>query len=127
MACLIDTHVFLWMARHPERLSERVRELVLRPERELLWLSSASLHELAIKIASGKLIVPYPLSDIARALDVSIDAFDGQAAHQYIAARDVPHRDPFDRAIAAHARKLAVPLISADPAFALFPGLQVIW
>jgi len=127
MAYLIDTHVFLWMARYPEKLSERARGIVLRPERVLLLLSSASVHELAIKIASGKLAVPYSLPDIAKALDVSIDAFDGLAANQYIADQAVQHKDPFDRAIAAHAKRLAVPLISADSAFACFPDLQVIW
>jgi PIN domain nuclease of toxin-antitoxin system len=39
----------------------------------------------------------------------------------------VQHRDPFDRMLAAQAIAENVPLVTADPVMALFPGLTTYW
>lgn len=39
----------------------------------------------------------------------------------------VEHRDPFDRMLAAQAIAEGVLLVTADPAMALFPGLELRW
>ena len=59
MTALLDTHVFLWAASEPERLSESARKIIKDGANELL-LSVASLWEISIKIGVGKLLLPKP-------------------------------------------------------------------
>lgn len=54
MKLLLDTHVFIWVAGNPEKLSERVRNLLL--DTNNFWIVSiASVWELQIKSQLGKL------------------------------------------------------------------------
>jgi PIN domain nuclease of toxin-antitoxin system len=48
MKLLLDTHLLLWAAGEPQRLSKQARRLIENPENELLF-SAASLWEVAIK------------------------------------------------------------------------------
>ena len=59
MRVLLDTHVWLWMAAAPERLSPNARALVVDANTELL-LSAASAWEIAIKHGLGRLSLPEP-------------------------------------------------------------------
>ncbi len=53
MKLLLDTHLLLWAAAHPDRLSAEARSLVDNAENELLF-SAASLWEVAIKRGLGR-------------------------------------------------------------------------
>lgn len=53
MKLLLDTHVLLWAAGNPGRLSSSARELLEAPENELIF-SAASLWEIAIKRGLGR-------------------------------------------------------------------------
>ena len=53
MKLLLDTHLLLWAAAEPDRLSAEVRSLIENPENELLF-SAASLWEVAIKRGLGR-------------------------------------------------------------------------
>ena len=53
MKWLLDTHVLLWAAGNPQRLSTQAHALLNAPENEL-WFSAASLWEIAIKSGLGR-------------------------------------------------------------------------
>ena len=54
MKLLLDTHLLLWAAGHPDRLSADARRLIDNPENELLF-SAASLWEVAMKRGLGQI------------------------------------------------------------------------
>src|SRR5260370_7759864 len=53
MKLLLDTHILLWAAGQPDRLSATARSLIDNPENELLF-SAASVWEVAIKRGLGR-------------------------------------------------------------------------
>ena len=63
MKFLLDTHVFLWMAAEPEKLSVMVEECIMNAE-NTLYLSIVSLWEMQIKTQLGKLILDVALNEL---------------------------------------------------------------
>lgn len=120
---LLDTHAFLWLASDPERVPGAVRERLADPGAEL-WLSAASVWEMAIKRSLGKLTTILPLAELvslqSEAMAVSI--LDIRSAHA-LAVESLPfhHRDPFDRLLVAQALFEDLHLVSADETFDLYP------
>jgi PIN domain nuclease of toxin-antitoxin system len=53
MKFLLDTHLLLWAAGQPERLSKSARELIENPD-NVLFFSAASIWEIAIKSSLGR-------------------------------------------------------------------------
>jgi PIN domain nuclease of toxin-antitoxin system len=126
---LLDTHVFLWSAVEPERLSRVARQLLKRTD-VTLYLSVASVWEMSLKHDKGKLD---NASDIVvdgqmRALSIlplSISLEHIRALAELPSPKG--HKDPFDRVIAAQAMVENLPLVTADPAFASYPQVKVRW
>jgi PIN domain nuclease of toxin-antitoxin system len=50
---LLDTHTFIWLTENNPRLPDRLRDII--DDADLVYLSIASLWEMAIKIKLGKL------------------------------------------------------------------------
>ena len=113
---LLDTHAWLWMNSSPERFSEPARELLSDAESVLL-LSAASIWEIAIKTAGGKLDLPEPPERyiVARLAANQIDALPIRPLHA-IRAAGLPmhHRDPFDRMLVAQAQLEGLELMTHD-------------
>jgi PIN domain nuclease of toxin-antitoxin system len=65
MKLLLDTHIFLWWADQPEKLSHSVLSALENEAHELL-LSVASVWEMQIKIQLGKLRVGLPLKELIK-------------------------------------------------------------
>lgn len=61
MRLLLDTHAFLWWADAPERQRAPQRQAIENPASEV-FLSVASIWEMAIKIGTGRL--DFPVADI---------------------------------------------------------------
>ena len=59
MNYLLDTHIFLWLAAYPEKLSGRTEQIILDTANSL-FLSIVSLWEMQIKIQLGKLDIDTP-------------------------------------------------------------------
>jgi len=128
MRLLLDTHAFLWFVEGSARLSETAKDHI-EDDRHDLFLSIASLWEMAVKISLGKLDVPRPFAEFMQshlALS-SIGLFEVSPHHAYAIA-DLPfhHRDPFDRLLAVQCLSDGFTLVSADGVFEEY-GVQRVW
>lgn len=128
MSLLLDTHSFLWFIAGSSKLSEPARLSIENPETEL-YLSIASLWEMAIKISLGKLqlgeafgeLIPAQLSQNGISLlQISVDHTAG------VIQLPFHHRDPFDRLIIAQAQSENLPIISTDSVFDAY-DIERIW
>ena len=110
---LLDTHTLLWSLAVPEHLHADARRAIKDPS-SAVFVSTASVWEMAIKSALGKLKMPGDLEDQLR-----INRFDVLAitlAHAE-AVEHLPshHRDPFDRMLVVQAQHEGLTLITRDP------------
>lgn len=117
MSLLLDTHVVLWWMADDQALSEDLKgRLDDEPE---VYVSAASVWEVAIKQAMGKLPGPLDLAD--EILRSGFRELPITAEHAADAGRLPPvHRDPFDRMLVAQARCEGMTLVSHDPAVARY-------
>ena len=122
MRILLDTHVWLWMALTPDRLSKSVRRLVETRENELV-LSAASTWEMAIKYRLGKLKLPGDPAAVApewmaRSMVDPLPVLHSHALH--VATLPLHHYDPFDRLLVAQAQLEDLTVLTADGDFELY-------
>lgn len=123
MTLLLDTHIFIWWAVAPNRLSSR--ELALCKDRaNALVLSVISVWEMQIKLQLGKLRLPVPLGEIVASQREgnTLAVLPVELAHVLVLQRlPTPHKDPFDRLLIAQAIAEGAALLSRDSAFAQYP------
>lgn len=126
MAYLLDTHTLLWFLQDDSQLSNKSRELI---EISDVFVSIASLWEIAIKHSLGKLQLPKPFDDIfpEQLIINEIDILSIDINHIKIVNQlKFIHRDPFDRVIIAQALNNNLILISKDTKFADY-GVNLLW
>jgi PIN domain nuclease of toxin-antitoxin system len=125
MKLLLDTPVLLWALLEPQKLSPELRN-ALEDSDNTLVVSAVCAWEIATKWRLGKL--PHARSVVENyamalhrlaAVDLPISAAIARQAGLWA----VPHRDPFDRLLAAQATADNLVLASTDPAFAQFDGV----
>ncbi len=119
MRLLLDTHVLLWATAQPERLTEPLRHALALPG-NTVFVSAASVWEIAIKRALGRIV--FPLEDLDTILTrAGFEELPIASAHA-IAAGGLPrhHADPFDRMLIAQARVEDLTLASEDSAFGAY-------
>ena len=123
MKLLLDTHVLLWAAGEPNRLSHEIRELLGDPENELLF-SAASMWEIAIKSRLGREDFQVNARLLRRGLlDNDYEELPIRSEHTLaIDALPTIHRDPFDRILIAQATIEGIELLTADQVVARYPG-----
>ncbi|GAB3795328.1 type II toxin-antitoxin system VapC family toxin [Humibacter antri] len=126
---MLDTHALLWALTSPERLGAEA-ETAIRPRSSELIVSAASAWEIATKNRLGKLPqADTVLEGYGRHLDrLGVERLPITDEHALLAGRlDWPHRDPFDRMLAAQAMIESATLLTADPVFAGLPGIASCW
>ncbi len=119
MRILLDTQAFLWMLSGAAEFSSKARRLVADPENDL-FLSLASIWEIAIKSSIGKLKIAEPIATFipAQMQANGIDQLDITFRHvARVVALPFHHRDPFDRLLLCQAAEEGLTLLSADPVF----------
>ena len=128
MAFLLDTHALLWWLAEPERLSPAVHATLADPG-QTVFISAASAWEIATKHRLGRLPTAevllqegWPLMERQGFQPLPVSWSHGLRAGSY----PMPHRDPFDRLLAAQAELEQLILITLDPALAPFP-CQTLW
>jgi PIN domain nuclease of toxin-antitoxin system len=115
MKLLLDTHVILWAAGHPAKLSEAARALLL-DETNTLFFSPASLWEIVIKRRLGRDDFRVDPVRLRRLLVINGYAEVPITSDHALAVDQLPqfHRDPFDRMLIAQARAEGMKLVTAD-------------
>ena len=121
MRLLLDTHVFLWALAASPRI-DRVRDLILSDETDV-YVSTASLWEVAIKSALGKL-----KADVAELRAASrasgFHELPVMGIHaEALAQLPRHHSDPFDRMLVAQATAEPMRLLTADARLASYGDL----
>ncbi|SFJ82312.1 type II toxin-antitoxin system VapC family toxin [Jannaschia pohangensis] len=116
MRLLLDTHVLLWAVLRDPRLTQAQTNAISNGE---LYLSSASVWEIGIKRALGKLDVPDTLFDVA--VDAGCRPLPISWTHaQAAAALPMHHADPFDRMLIAQALCEGLSIATSDGKFAAY-------
>lgn len=123
MKFLLDTHVLLWAAGRPDRLSSAARKLLKSPGNELFF-SAANLWEVAIKRGLGRKDFHADPRLLRRGLlDNGYSELPILSDH-VVAIESLPpiHKDPFDRLLVAQATVEGVTLLTMDSSVAAYPG-----
>lgn len=112
MSLLLDTHALLWWRSDTAKLRPETYAMISNGDRPVL-VSHATLWEIAIKTALGKLEVPDDLVQLCHQDDFILLPVD---LPHIAALRDLPplHRDPFDRMLVAQARVEGLTLVTND-------------
>jgi PIN domain nuclease of toxin-antitoxin system len=118
MKVLIDTHTFLWFVAGSMELSKTANNLI-KNEHNSVYISIASLWEISIKMAIGKLQITDSYETVINdVVENDISILPINFAHT-VMQNKLPfhHRDPFDRIIVSQAIVENMNLISRDSAF----------
>lgn len=128
MRLLLDTCTFLWIATGAADISSRARSACLDPDNDV-FLSAASAWEIALKHASGKLVLPEPPLDFvptARArLGIEALAIDEQAT-LHLGKLPALHKDPFDRLLVCQAIAHGLDIVTPDAGITQYP-VRTLW
>jgi PIN domain nuclease of toxin-antitoxin system len=123
MKLLIDTHIFIWWADAPEKLTANALA-ALEDVANDLFLSVASVWEMQIKIQLGKLKLSVPLKDLVESQQTAngIQLLPIELPHVLVLdTLPFHHKDPFDRLLIAQSITEDATLISADTQLSLYP------
>jgi PIN domain nuclease of toxin-antitoxin system len=128
MKLLLDTHIWLWMAADPNRLTSRIGKLLDDPENEL-WLSSISVWELTVLCRKGRfrttLDLPLWVASTMEKLRLSEAPLTVEVALA-ISTLNLQHNDPADGFIAATAKVFGLTLVTADEQLAKLTDIAVL-
>ena len=113
MNILLDTHVLLWWLSDDPCLGEKARRAI-GDVNNLAFVSAASIWEIVIKKALGKLDLPASFREVLAA--ESFQALDMTREHAFqVASLPLHHRDPFDRMLVAQCQVEGLTLVTNDP------------
>jgi len=125
---LVDTHALLWWLTDDDSISLAARRCIGRYG-NIVLVSAASAWEIATKVRLGRLPGAEGLAaDFSAVLarerfeQLPISADHGIRA----GLMPGPHRDPFDRMLAAQCLAESLPLVSNDSAFDAY-GVRRLW
>jgi len=98
---LIDTHVLLWADERPHAITAELRAALVDPANQI-FVSAASVWEIAVKRAIGKLRFDRPI--VAAVTGVGFEMLTITGAHaEHAGGLPRHHNDPFDRLLIAQA------------------------
>lgn len=123
MKFLLDTHVLLWAAGFPERLTPAARKLIDDENNELVF-SAASLWEIAIKNGLGREDFAVDARVLRRALIDNGYVELAISSEHAVAISQLPpiHKDPFDRVLIAQSIVEGITLLTSDETVCRYSG-----
>ena len=121
MNLLLDTHNALWAITDSPKLPQSARELIQSPK-AAVWISVASLWEIAIKHALGRGDMPVSSRDVLQYFQASGYRLLPIEVEHTVAVEDLPahHQDPFDRLLVAQSLVEPMRLMTHDAQLALY-------
>jgi PIN domain nuclease of toxin-antitoxin system len=122
MKLLLDTHIFIWWADQPEKLSPHALSALENGDNELL-LSAASVWEMQIKIQLGKLKLSLPLKELLKYQQEVNDLTVSPVVLAHVLALNalpLHHKDPFDRLLIAQSIEEGLTIVTADSQFSSY-------
>lgn len=128
MTYLLDTHTLIWSQDDPDKLSKTVFAALGDPL-NIRLLSAATVCEIGIKVALGKLRLskPFRLWVNTAIQDLVLTELPIELDHVgRMMAMPFHHRDPFDRMLAAQSLVLGIPVISNDTLLDAY-GVVRVW
>jgi PIN domain nuclease of toxin-antitoxin system len=126
---VLDTHVWLWQAAAPDRLSPAARSAIADATEVLV--STASCLEVAALVRKGRIALDRDVMSWVRTA-LAVPRFGAVDTTAEIATRAGSLPDPFpgdpaDRLIYASALVSSVPLVTRDEAIRRFDPARTIW
>lgn len=115
MNYLIDTHILLWYMAGDNRIKADTRNKI-ENRNNAIYVSNASLWEIAIKVSIGKLKLNGSLTDLKNYLNdkgIQILEFDFNDLDTLLIL-PFYHNDPFDRLIISQGKTKAFEIITDD-------------
>lgn len=128
MRLLLDTCTFLWYTSGSDGLSFAAKAALENPDNKL-FLSVASIWELALKYAKGKLSLAEPPGTYvpSRRVKLGIAVLDlREEAALFSATLPFHHNDPFDRILICQSIVHGLVILSPDPLLAQYP-VRLLW
>jgi len=122
MKLLLDTHIFIWWANEPEKLSQKALEALHEGGNDLI-LSVVSAWEIQIKIQLGKLRLSKSLAELVKSQRETneLEILPLELGH-VLTLDTLPfhHKDPFDRLLIAQCVSERLTLVTADDSFSAY-------
>lgn len=119
MRYLLDTHTLLWWLTNPNEIHTKARKIIKDPS-NIIYISSASFWEMAIKKSIGRLTLPHNLFET-----IALDHFEllSIQPEEALGVADLPmiHSDPFDRMLIIQAKLHDLVIITRDSKIAEYP------
>jgi PIN domain nuclease of toxin-antitoxin system len=119
MRLLLDTHTLLWVMLGDPKLSRRAKTALASVSIEV-FVSVVCIWEIATKVRLGKLPIPGSLLDDPATTLASLGFRDLPLSLSHARLGGLlpnPHKDPFDRMLAAQALLEGLTLVSSDTIF----------
>ena len=130
---VIDTHVLMWWVSGSDSLSDAAEKAIqdtLASDGDVI-ISSISAWEISMLIEKGRLVLSMDvenwLDEVSQIDGVRFMPVDNEIGVKSTMLPGEFHKDPADRMIVATARKLAVPLITADEKIIRYEHVKTIW
>jgi PIN domain nuclease of toxin-antitoxin system len=119
MNLLLDTHVLLWWLDDPAQISQPAVSAI-RDQENAVCVSAATVWEIVIKKALGKLDAPDNLDEVLRVCQFSSLPVTVEHA---LAVRNLPlhHHDPFDRMLVAQTNVEGLTIVTRDSDILRYP------
>jgi PIN domain nuclease of toxin-antitoxin system len=123
MNLLLDAHVFLWHIANDSRLPVHIAQSI-RQKDNVIYVSAASIWELALKNLKGKLPLagePFEYLTSARIKHQMLPLPIDEAALRHLATLPKIHADPFDRIMICQALEHSLKIVTTDPVIQRYP------